>query len=143
MELVANVWPVVDEVSGLVQRYFMRAYALDAEDQVISATLRALAPTDYTVARGFRIAPRFQSTSAHGTLDGAVPLRVFQQELLTLVEDGFKALEMDYNKLQGIDMSSGSPRPVNVIPRFPEAPYTVVTVLIETFDGRLIPQVAR
>ena len=30
MELVANVWPVVDVGTGLVQRYFMRAYAMDA-----------------------------------------------------------------------------------------------------------------
>ena len=37
MELIANVWPVADAGTGIVQRYFMRAYAIDAEDHVISA----------------------------------------------------------------------------------------------------------
>ncbi|WP_250163300.1 hypothetical protein [Psychrobacter sp. WY6] len=33
MELVANVWPIVDQMTGVVQRFLFRAYALDATDQ--------------------------------------------------------------------------------------------------------------
>jgi hypothetical protein len=142
MELVANVWPVVDEGTGLVQRYFMRAYAIDAEDRVISAVLKALAPTDFRIARMFKVAG-FKVSSEHGTLSGAVPVGVFHQNMQTILEDAFRSMENDYVKLQGIDMSSGSPKPVNVVPKFPDAPYTVTTVLIETLDGRLIPQLAR
>jgi hypothetical protein len=68
---------------------------------------------------------------------------VFHQNMQTILEDAFRSMENDYVKLQGIDMSSGSPKPVNVVPKFPDAPYTVTTVLIETLDGRLIPQLAR
>ena len=143
MELVANVWPVVDEKTGLVQRYFMRAYAMDAEDRVISTVLKALAPTDFRIARAFKIAARFKVTSEYGTLNGAVPVGTFHQDIQMIIEEAYRSLENDYTKLQGIDMSSGSPRPVNVIPRFPKDPYTVTTVLIETSDGQLIPQVAR
>lgn len=143
MELVANVWPVVDEGTGLVQRYFMRAYAIDAEDRVISTVLKVLAPTDFRIARAFKVAARFKVTSEHGTLNGAVPVGVFHQNMQTILEEAYRSVENDYVKVQGIDMSSGSPKPVNVIPQFPNAPYTVTTVLIETSDGQLIPQLAR
>ena len=142
MELVANVWPVVDEGTMLVQRYFMRAYAMDAEDQVIGTVLKALAPTDFRIARVFKVAARFKVISEHGTLNGAVPIGVFHQDIQIILEDAYRSMENDYVKLQGIDMSSGSPKPANVIPRFPNNPYTVTTVLIETIDGQLIPQLA-
>jgi hypothetical protein len=143
MELVANVWPVVDEGAGLVQRYFMRAYAIDAEDRVISSVLKALAPTDFRIARVFKVAARFKVTSEHGTLNGALTVGTFHQNMQTILEEAYRSLENDYAKVQGIDVSSGSPRPVNVIPRFPDNPYTVTTVLIERSDGQLIPQLAR
>ena len=143
MELIANVWPVADAGTGIVQRYFMRAYAIDAEDHVISAVLEALAPTDFRIAKGFKIAARFKLTSEHGTLNGAVPVGAFHENLQAIVEEAFRTLEGDYAKVQGIDVSSGSPIPANVIPHFPKNPYTVTTVLIETAEGQLIPQVER
>ena len=36
MELVANVWPIVDQMTGVVQRFLFRAYALNATDQEMS-----------------------------------------------------------------------------------------------------------
>lgn len=140
MELVANVWPVVDEETGLVQRFFMRAYAIEADDRVISLVLKALAPTDFRIARDFKISDRFKLTSEHGTLAGVVSISVFQKDIQAVIEDAYRALENDYAKVQGIDMSSDSPKPLNIIPRFPEDPYTIVTALVETFDGQLIPQ---
>ena len=142
MELVANVWPVVDESTGLVQRFFMRAYAMESDDNVISAVLQALAPTDFRIARGFKVPERFKLTSERGTMNGTVPIDAFQQNIQAIIEGAYRELESDYAKVQGIDMSSGTPKPVNVIPRFPVDPYTVITSLIETFDGQLLPQVA-
>lgn len=141
MELVANVWPVVDEGAGLVQRFFMRAYAMDCDDHIISAVLKALAPTDFRIARAFRIPERFKLTSEHGTMSGVVTIGVFQQDIQSIIEEAYRDLENDFTKVQGIDMSSGTPKLVNVIPRFPDDPYTTVTVLIETSNGQLIPQV--
>ena len=34
-----------------------------------------------------------------------------------------------------------SPRFINVVPRFPERPYTFTTALIETPDGHLHPRI--
>ena len=140
MELVANVWPVVDKSTGLVQRFFMRAYAMESDDNVISTVLQALAPTDFRIARVFKIPERFKITSEHGTMSGAVPIGAFQQNIQAIIEGAYRELECDYAKVQGIDMSSGTPKPVNVVPRFPEDPYTIITSLIETFDGQLLPQ---
>ncbi len=36
MELDATVWPVANPLTGLVQRFFMRAHEIDADDTVIS-----------------------------------------------------------------------------------------------------------
>lgn len=74
MELVANVWPVADSLTGLVQRYLMRAYALEADDATISNTLTALAPSDDPMARPFAIPDRFREVTPHGTLTGCVSL---------------------------------------------------------------------
>lgn len=143
MELVANVWPVVDEGTGFVQRYFARAYAIDAEDQVISIVLKALAPTDFRIARDFKIPDRFKHNSEHGTLSATVTIGQFQEYIQTILEATYRVLENDYVKVQGIDMSSGTPKLVNIIPRFPSEPYTVITALIETADGRLLPKLTR
>lgn len=142
MELIANVWPVVDESSGLVQRFFMRAYAIDGEDHVISVVLNALAPTDFRIARAFKVPERFKLTSEHGTIMGMVSISSFQQNVHAIIEGAYQELEKDYARIQGIDMSSGTPTPVNVIPRFPENPYITVTALIETYDGNLMPKLA-
>lgn len=143
MELVANIWPVVDGGTGVVQRYFMRAYAIDAEDHVISAVLKALAPTDFVNAKGFKIGSQCGIALEDDSMAGALPISVFHRHMHIIIENSYRALENDYAKVQGIDMTSRPPRPVNVIPRFPNNPYTMTTVLIETIDGRLIPQLSR
>jgi len=145
LELVANVWPVVDEGTGLVLRYYMRAYAVDAPDEVISETLRALAPTDFRLARMFRIPKRFAVVSEHGQLDACVSIgdfRRYQEEILT---PALAQLEEESAKLQGIraNPATGEVVGASVIPRFPTEPYLVVTALLETPDGELVPQVSR
>ncbi|OBU24355.1 hypothetical protein [Photobacterium aquimaris] len=143
MELVANVWPVVDITTGFVQRYFIRAYAIDAEDKIISAVLNGLASSDFRISKVFKIPPQFEMMSEHSTISGIVSIDMFQQEIPIILEEGYKSLEKDYLRIQGVDISSGTPQVVNVVPRFPENPYILITVLIETIDGQLIPQLGQ
>ena len=142
MELVANVWPVADQSTGLVQRFMMRAYAVDADDATISDLLTTLAPSDYLMARVFPIPRQFREVTAHGDLTGCVSLSLFHQYQFAILEPAFRTLEADHAKLQGI--STTGPQPVGIVesPTYPENPYLVVTVLIETPDGRLIPQLS-
>jgi hypothetical protein len=140
MELVANVWPVADSLTGLVQRYLMRAYALEADDATISDTLTALAPSDYPMARAFVIPDQFREVSPHGTLTGCVSLALFHHYQFTILDPAFRWWESAHATLQGISMTGGEPAPRRETPLFAEDPYLVVTVLLELPDGRLIPQ---
>jgi len=142
MELAANVWPVVDSRSRLVQRYFMRAYAMEAADEVINQTLGALAPGDFRLAKTFAIPEQFKFVTGHGTLAGCVTLADFHKFQFQVLEAGFKNLERDHAKLQGIaiDKPEAEPIGVGVVPRFPQDPYLMVTVISEMPDGSLHPQ---
>ena len=91
MQLIANVWPVVDSGTSFVQRFFVRAYAIEADDALISKILRALAATDFRLARGFRIHERFTVTSEHGTLTGTMPLAVFHQHADLVIEGALRS----------------------------------------------------
>ncbi|GIW53113.1 MAG: hypothetical protein KatS3mg082_2943 [Nitrospiraceae bacterium] len=142
MELVANIWPVVDSLSGVVQRYFARAYAMEGPDEVIGATLRALAPTDFRMASLFRIPERFKLVSEHGELSGCVTIGTFHAHLGDILEPALQELERGYAPVQGIAVASstGPMKGVVVRPRFRPDPYLCVTTLIETPEGQLIPQ---
>jgi hypothetical protein len=142
MELAANVWPVVDVRTGLVLRYFVRAYAIEGPDDVIGATLRALAATDFRMARMFRIPRNFRVASEHGTLNGCVTIADFHNHQAAILEPAFSELEDSFARLQGIAQSGIGREPIGVAisPTFPKEPYLVVTILIETADGQLIPQ---
>jgi len=140
MELVANVWPVADQLTGLVQRFFIRAYALDADDATISRTLTALAPTDFIMAKVFRVPKAIRTMTDFGTLEGCVGIGDFHMLQSQVLDAAFQELEQDFAKLQGISMATGKPTAIGILPRFPEDPYLVVTTLVETPDGRLLPR---
>lgn len=143
MELVANVWPVVDSGTGIVQRYFIRAYAMDAPDEVIGETLRTLAGTDFLIANVYQIPSRFTLESEHGSLSGAVPINLFHEYMQDILEPAYRELEKCFAQLQGIEVSDSfeSPRVVNTIPKFPNDPYTVTTSIIENDCGELSPKI--
>ena len=140
MELVANVWPVMDGNTGFVLRFLARAYALEAPDEVISATLKALAPTDFRLARAFPIPQKYVARSQFGDLAGCVHIRDFHAHQSDILEAAFRALESDFGKLQGvgIDAHSGA-HGIGFIPRFPDNPYLLVTTLHESDEGQLQP----
>lgn len=140
MELVANVWPVADQLTGLVQRFFMRAYALDADDAVISRILTALAPSDYLLARVFPVPKDIRTLTDFGPLEGCVGIGDFHLLQSQVLDAAFQELEQDFAKFQGISMTTGTPTIIGTLPRFPPEPYLVVTTLVETPDGRLVPQ---
>lgn len=56
------------------------------------------------------------------------------------LDAAFQELEQDFAKFQGISMTTGTPTIIGTLPRFPPEPYLVVTTLVETPDGRLVPQ---
>ena len=140
MELVANVWPIVDQTTGIVQRFLFRAYALDATDQEISTVLTILARSDYRTAQVEKIPDNYKLSSEHGTMSGAVEVAMFNQYMHSIVEDTLIAAEKSFANMNNYGIGIDGP----LIPEtltFPAEPYLVITYLIELPSGELIPHV--
>jgi len=138
MELVANVWPIVDQMNGVVQRFLFRAYALDATDQEISTVLNILARSDYRTAQVVKIPDNYKLSSEHGTMSGAVEVALFNQYMHSIVEDTLIAAEKSFANMSNYGIGVDGP----LIPEaltFPAEPYFVTTYLIELPSGELIP----
>lgn len=138
MELVANIWPIVDQMTGIVQRFLFRAYALDATDQEISTILTTLARADYRTAQVVKIPDNYQLSSEHGTMYGAVEVATFNQYMHSIVEDTLAAAEKSFANMNNYGIGVDD----TLIPeavKFPAEPYLVTTYLIETPNGELIP----
>ena len=143
LELVANVWPIFDADSGFVHRFLMRSYLVVGPDEAISATLRSLAATDFRLAKVYRIPASCEIVSEHGVLAGCVTLADFHRHRSIILEPALRALEHEYAHFQGLSQThglSGDLVGIALIPRFPQHPYLLVTCLLETLDGQLLPQ---
>ncbi|MDY0207402.1 MAG: hypothetical protein RBR82_12385 [Pseudomonas sp.] len=140
MELVANIWPIVDQDSGVVQRYLIKAYALGATDDEISTVLTTLARYDYRTAHPVVIPEKHKLVFGGGTISGALSIGAFQQNLSTIIEPELRKLEKSLTEIHnyGVDMQ-GNPRVPQPL-RFPETPYFVTTVLLESSKGELLLQ---
>ena len=140
MELVANVWPIVDQTTGIVQRFLFRAYALEANDEEISTVLTILARSDYRTAQLEKIPDNYKLSSEHGTMSGAVEVGMFNQYMHSILEDTLIASEKSFANMDNYGIGIDGP----LIPEaltFPAEPYLVTTYLIELPSGELIPHI--
>ena len=138
MELVANIWPIVDQMTGIVQRFLFKAYALEATDQEISTVLTILARSDYRTAQVEKIPDNYQLSSEHGAISGAVEVGMFNQYMHSILEDTLIAAEKSFANMNNYGIVIDGP----LIPEaltFPAEPYLVTTYLIELPSGELIP----
>ena len=144
MELVANIWPIVDASTGYIQRIAARAYAVPAgNDELISRVLTALAPTDFALAKQYPISQQFTVVSEYRELSGIVSVHeynLYDQLIITPILD---ALAEDRPEILGIALVDGNPQGVRPNLRFAIEPYTVTTFLIEDADGNLVPHIHR
>ena len=138
MELVANVWPIVDGASQIILRFAARGYVMEADDSVISDTLLSLAPSDFVLAQQFKIPERFVLVSEHGQLVGAVTPADFNARQANIIEEALRTLEFNMGPLHGVGVTrDGEPFQRRVPVAFSQQPYLVVTFLIEDAAGEL------
>lgn len=140
MELVANVWPIVDQITGVVQRFLFRAYALDATDQEISTVLTTLARSDYRTAQVVRIPDNYKLSSEHGAMSGAVEVAMFNQYMHSIVEDTLIAVEKSFADIKNFGIGVNGPLIPEAL-KFPAEPYFVTTYLLESPSGELTPHI--
>ncbi|WP_201575320.1 hypothetical protein [Psychrobacter immobilis] len=140
MELVANIWPIVDQMTGIVQRFLFRAYALDATDQEISTVLTTLARADYRTAQVVKIPDNYKLSAEHGTISEAMEVAMFNQYMHSIVEDTLIAAEKSFANMNNYGIGVDGPLIPEAL-KFPAEPYLVTTYLIELPSGELIPHV--
>lgn len=139
MELVANIWPVVDQETKIVQRFYIKAYAMDASDDEISMVLSTLARCDYRTAECMPIPQRFILNNGGHQINAATSIHQFQESLYSIIEDALVQLEDNFSDMKycGCDYE-GNPRQPEAL-RFPDEPYFVTTVLMEDSFGKMTP----
>jgi hypothetical protein len=140
MELVANIWPIVDQMTGVIQRFLFRAYALDATDQEISTVLTTLARADYRTAQVVKIPDNYKLSAEHGTISEAMEVAMFNQYMHSIVEDTLIAAEKSFANMNNYGIGVDGPLIPEAV-KFPAEPYLVTTYLIELPSGELIPHV--
>lgn len=138
MELVANIWPILDQETGVVQHFLFRAYALDATDQEISTVLTILARSDYRAAQLVKIPDHYKLSSEYGTISGAMEVGVFNQEINNIIESTLIATEKSFADMNNYGIGRDGPLIPKAL-RFPAEPYLVTTFLLELPSGELIP----
>ena len=141
LELVANIWPIVDGMSNLIQRIAARAYVLPAgQDSLISTVLLGLATSDFVMAKQFRIPTKFIVQSEFGEIRGAIDPGGFNLHLEEILDPILEDLAAARPEVVGVSFESGEPQGKRPIVRFGDDPYTTITFLREEMDGRLVPQ---
>ena len=139
MELVANIWPVVDQNTWIVQRFLIRAYAMAATDEEISTILTTLARSDYRTAPSVAIPYAFKLSSEHGDIAGAISIAGFHKYVGYIIEGALRTIEQSFAELHNYGLNSeGKPQPLEAL-KFPDNPYCVTTALLEYPSGELKP----
>lgn len=137
-EVVANIWVYADE-AGYVARIAGKAYVLDGSDRDKLDMLQRLSVTDFLSAEWMPIPENFGVIGPNGERLRYATLSLISDEYSKSVLVGpllEKLADSVPEQLQEID---GEYKRFRM--SMPEAPLTVLTVVIEYPDGRLVPMV--
>lgn len=137
-EVVVNLWVYSDE-EGYILRLAGRSYVLDGTDAEKLAILRKLAATDFLMAKWQPVPKSFAVTHPGGDQHGVTQLRMLEDELSKshLVGPLLESLAKELP--QQLRRSGDAYAPFAM--RLPDAPLTVLTVVVEHDDGQLVPMV--
>ena len=140
LELVAIVWPIVDDSTGIIQRFAARAYAMQCNAMtmhVSPACSRHSLQAIIILQKKYPIPQHFEIVTEHGTLDGAVSIPGFNEQFSVFVDPALKDLELECQKIDGISSISEEPKEISLSLQFAKDTYLVVTFLLEDLDGTL------
>lgn len=135
-EVVANLWVYADE-DGLIARLAGKTYVLDGSDGEKLALLRQLAATDFLSAEWMPIPENFGLMSPDGERLSYAHAQILSDEEAKTALVG-PMLEKLASSLQPqLCEFDGEYQQFKM--EMPDAPLTVLTVVIEHPDGRLVP----
>lgn len=137
-EVVANIWVYADE-AGYVARISGKAYVLDGTDSEKLALLRQLAGMDFLSAEWIPIPENFGVIGTDGERIRYAQLSMLADENAKSVLVGPLLERLAASIPEQLREVNGEYEPFTM--QMPEAPLTVLTVVIESPDGRLLPVV--
>lgn len=137
-EVVANLWVYADE-AGYVARVAGKAYVLDGSDREKLDLLRRLAATDFLSAEWIPIPENFGVIGPDGERLRYAQLSVLSDEHSKSVLVGPLLEKLAASVPEQLHEVNGEYRSFKL--QMPEAPLTVLTVVVEHPDGQLVPMV--
>jgi hypothetical protein len=135
LELCFNLWPVVEEESGLVYAYMGKIYALRGTMQEKLQVLKALSADDHVTVSKRKLPTRFTSHTNEGEVSGLASMKVVNDPASNFWEELFEVLAAEMPSqirwLGGRSIETRLP--------LSDSPLCVVTPLLETLNGVLVP----
>lgn len=135
-EVVANLWVYADE-DGYVARLAGRTYVLDGTDREKLDLLKLLAATDFLSAEWMPIPENFGLIGPDGERLGYAQLSVLSDEHSKSLLVGPLLERLAATLPEQLHEIDGEYRQFRLM--MPEAPLTVLTVVVERPDGQLVP----
>lgn len=135
-EVVANLWVYADE-DGYVARLAGRTYVLDGTDREKLDLLKLLAATDFLSAEWMPIPDNFGLIGPDGERLGYAQLSVLSDEYSKSLLVGPLLERLAATLPEQLREIDGEYRQFRLV--MPEAPLTVLTVVVERPDGQLVP----
>jgi hypothetical protein len=135
-EVVANLWVYADE-AGYVARIAGKTYVLDGSDREKLDLLRRLAATDFLSAEWIPIPEIFGVIGPDGERLRCAQLSVLSDEYSKSVLVGPLLEKLTTAVPKQLHEVNGEYRSFKL--EMPEAPLTVLTVVMEHTDGQLVP----
>lgn len=137
-EVVANLWVYADE-AGYIARVAGKAYVLDGTDREKLDLLRRLAATDFLCAEWMAIPENFGVIEPNGERLRYAQLSILSDEYAKSVLVGPLLEKLATSVPKQLREVNGEYRSFTL--QMPEAPLTVLTVVVEYPDGRLVPMI--
>lgn len=135
-EVVANLWVYADE-AGYIARVAGKAYVLDGTDREKLDLLQRLAATDFLCAEWMAVPENFGVIEPNGERLRYAQLSILSDEYTKSVLVGPLLEKLATSVPNQLREVNGEYRSFTLT--MPEAPLTVLTVVIEYPDGRLVP----
>lgn len=135
-EVVANIWVYSDE-AGYVSRIAGRAYVLDGTDREKLDLLKRLAATDFLCSEWMPIPENFGVVSPDGERLSYTQLSVLSDEYSKSMLIGPLLEKLAESVPEQLCERNGEYQRFRM--EMPEAPLTVLTVVIEQANGQLVP----
>ncbi len=131
IEVIVNLWYIVDEPLGLIYRLMGRAYVASGSEESKIVLLKALSRTDYLAAQSFPVPKRFKVHNGSETMEGYCRATVLDSGGYGLFEQVFEHLD----SIMPPQASFENGEPTVFKMKLPPDPLCVTTALLEDENG--------